>query len=141
MKSSNEMLQNLPYFWHKKTHVVFFIFQFMLLYFFLNECPGLCRHRHRLFAKIWIIWKISLSFLLLSLSHSFVIFTNMSTNSTTTTTMDTLIYTPPWNLNFSLFEFYWHISYFWVALDSLIWKKVQKVAWQIMPLLKNFTKN
>ena len=40
-----------------------------------------------LFAKIWIIWKISLSFLLLSLSHSFVIFTNMTTN---TTTMDTL---------------------------------------------------
>ena len=38
-------IQNLPYFWNTKTHVVFFVFHFVLLYFFLNECPGLCRHR------------------------------------------------------------------------------------------------
>ena len=40
-KCSIETLQNLPYFWKKKTHVVFFIFHFVLLYFFPNECPGL----------------------------------------------------------------------------------------------------
>ena len=36
MKCSSEMLQNLPYFWNTKTHVVFFIFHFVLLYFFLQ---------------------------------------------------------------------------------------------------------
>ena len=41
-KSSSKMLQNLPYFWHKKTHIVLFIFHFVLLYFFSNECPDLC---------------------------------------------------------------------------------------------------
>ena len=35
MKCSSETLQNLPYFWNTKTHVDFFIFHFMLLYFFL----------------------------------------------------------------------------------------------------------
>ena len=52
MKSSSEMLQNLPYFWNMKTHIV--IFHFMLLYFFPNECPDLCRHRtgHSLGEKI-----------------------------------------------------------------------------------------
>ena len=54
MKSSRKMLQNLPYFWNMKIHVVFFVFHFMLLYFFPNECPGLCRHRpgHSLGEKI-----------------------------------------------------------------------------------------
>ena len=41
------MLKNLPYFCNMKTHVVFFIFQFQLLYFFPNECPGLCRQQTR----------------------------------------------------------------------------------------------
>ena len=45
MKSSRKMLLNLPYFWNTKTHIVFFIFHFVLLYFSPNECPGLCRHR------------------------------------------------------------------------------------------------
>ena len=40
----SKMLQNLQYFYHKKTHVVLFIFHFVQLYFFPNECPGLCRH-------------------------------------------------------------------------------------------------
>ena len=34
MKCSSQMLQNLPYFWSMKTHIVFFVFHFMLLYFF-----------------------------------------------------------------------------------------------------------
>ena len=34
-KSSNEILQNLPYFWNKKTCLVFFMFHFVLLYFSL----------------------------------------------------------------------------------------------------------
>ena len=45
MKCSSETLQNLPYFWNTKTHVVFFLFHFVLLYFFPNECPGLCQDR------------------------------------------------------------------------------------------------
>ena len=47
-------IQNLPYFWNKKTHVVFFVFHFVLLYFFPNECLGLCQHRpgHSLGKKI-----------------------------------------------------------------------------------------
>ena len=44
-KSSSEMLQNLLYFMYKKTHVAFFVFHFVQLYFFSYECPGLCRHR------------------------------------------------------------------------------------------------
>ena len=51
MKSSRKTLQNLPYFWNMKTHVVFFVFHFVLLYFFPNECPGLCRHRRRAFIR------------------------------------------------------------------------------------------
>ena len=34
VKCSREMLQNLPYFMHKKTHVVFFVFHFVQLYIF-----------------------------------------------------------------------------------------------------------
>ena len=34
MKSSREMLQNLPYFWNMKTHVVFFHFSFHATLFF-----------------------------------------------------------------------------------------------------------
>ena len=45
MKMYSKTLQNLPYFWNTKTHVVFFVFHFVLLYFFPNECPGLCQHR------------------------------------------------------------------------------------------------
>ena len=44
MKCSSGTLQNLPYFWNTKSHVVFLVFHFMLL-FPPNECrPGLCRH-------------------------------------------------------------------------------------------------
>ena len=46
MKCSSKMLQNLPYFWNTKTHVVFLFFiSCYVLYFFYNECPGLCEHR------------------------------------------------------------------------------------------------
>ena len=49
MKCSSKMLQNLPYFWNTKTHMVFyFIFFFILCYFTFfppNECPGLSQHR------------------------------------------------------------------------------------------------
>ena len=38
MKLPSEMLQNLPYFWNTKTHVVFFVFHFMLLYISPNTC-------------------------------------------------------------------------------------------------------
>ena len=34
MKWSNKILQNLPYCYHKKTHIVFFVFHFVQLYFF-----------------------------------------------------------------------------------------------------------
>ena len=44
-KCSSELLQNLLYFMYKKTHVVFFVFYFVQLYFFPYECPGLYRHR------------------------------------------------------------------------------------------------
>ena len=45
MKWPSEMLQFLPYFWNMKTHIVFFAFHFVQLYFFPYECPGLGRHR------------------------------------------------------------------------------------------------
>ena len=46
MKWPGEILQNLPYFMHKKTHVVFFSFFISCHFIFLpNECSGLCRHR------------------------------------------------------------------------------------------------
>ena len=38
MKCSRKILQNLPHFWNMKTHIVFFVFHFVLLYFFPNEC-------------------------------------------------------------------------------------------------------
>ena len=44
-KCSSETLQNLLYSMYKKSHVVFFVFHFVQLYFFPYECPGLCRHR------------------------------------------------------------------------------------------------
>ena len=46
MKSSSEMLQNLPYFIYMKTQSRLFLF-FILCYFIFppNECPGLWRHR------------------------------------------------------------------------------------------------
>ena len=44
-KSSSKTLQYFPYFWNAKTHVVFFVFHFVLLYFSPNKCPGLCRDR------------------------------------------------------------------------------------------------
>ena len=40
MKCSSESFHNLPYFWNKKS-----CFHLMLLYFFPNECPGLCHYR------------------------------------------------------------------------------------------------
>ena len=42
-------IQNLPYFWNTKTHVVFFFS------FHAKKCPGLCRHRpeHSLGKKIF----------------------------------------------------------------------------------------
>ena len=43
-KCFSEILQNLLYFMYKKTHVVFFVFHFVQLYFFPYECPGLCQH-------------------------------------------------------------------------------------------------
>ena len=48
MKCPSETLQNLPYFWNKITHIVFFSF-FNLCYFifFPNECPGLYQQQHR----------------------------------------------------------------------------------------------
>ena len=39
MNCSSETLQNLTYIWNMKTHVVVFVFQFVLL-FPPNECPG-----------------------------------------------------------------------------------------------------
>ena len=42
MKCSSKTLQNLPYFWNMKTHLVFFSFHVTL--FFPNECSGLGRH-------------------------------------------------------------------------------------------------
>ena len=45
MKLSSEKIQNLQYFWNKKTHIVFCLF-FISCYFFPpNECPSLFRHR------------------------------------------------------------------------------------------------
>ena len=47
----------MPYFWNMKTHVVFFVFHFVLLYFFPNYCPGLCRHRPgHLLGKNKVAW-------------------------------------------------------------------------------------
>ena len=42
---SSKTLQNLLYFMYKSTHVFFFVFHFVQLYFLPYECPGLCRHR------------------------------------------------------------------------------------------------
>ena len=44
MKCSRETLQNLTYFWNTKTHIVYFVFHFTLLYFSPNECTDLCQH-------------------------------------------------------------------------------------------------
>ena len=55
MKCPSDNLQNLPYFYHKKTQVVFFrFFHFVQIHFPPNECPGLCPHRpgHSLGKKI-----------------------------------------------------------------------------------------
>ena len=55
MKSSSEMLQNLPYFIYTKTQSCFFHFSFhATLFFSLMNAPGLCRHRpgHSLGEKI-----------------------------------------------------------------------------------------
>ena len=43
MKWPGETLQNLPYFMIMKTQSCFF--HFVQLYFFINECPGLCWHK------------------------------------------------------------------------------------------------
>ena len=45
MKWPSEILQTLPYFYHKKTHIVFSFFISCNFIFLPNECPGLCRHR------------------------------------------------------------------------------------------------
>ena len=42
-----KMLQNLPYLWKKKTHVVFFVFHLEQLSFFPYKCPGLCQKVER----------------------------------------------------------------------------------------------
>ena len=49
MKCSSEMIQNLPQFWNMKTHVVSFIFYFVIyfIYFSPNKCPCICWHRLR----------------------------------------------------------------------------------------------
>ena len=50
-----EKLQFLPYFVYTKTQSFFFHFSFhAILFFSLNECPGLCQHRpgHPLGEKI-----------------------------------------------------------------------------------------
>ena len=54
MKWPSERLQNLPYFWNTKTHVVFSFFISCYFIFPPNECPGLCWHRpgHSLGEKI-----------------------------------------------------------------------------------------
>ena len=44
MKLSSETLQNLPYFWNKKTQNVFFIFHFEQLWICNSGCSGLYRH-------------------------------------------------------------------------------------------------
>ena len=45
MKWPSKMLQNLPYFWNTPSHVTFFVFHFMLLYFFSeHECPVCIDH-------------------------------------------------------------------------------------------------
>ena len=44
-KCSSKTLQNLLYFMYKKTHLVFFVFHLVQLYFSPYECPGLCQHR------------------------------------------------------------------------------------------------
>ena len=45
-KSSSKMLQNLPYFWNTKNHIVFFIFHFVLLYFSLMNALVYVECRH-----------------------------------------------------------------------------------------------
>ena len=42
MKNSSETLQNLLYFWNKKTQIIFFIFHFELLQICYSGCPGIC---------------------------------------------------------------------------------------------------
>ena len=46
-----KMLQNLPYLWKKKTHIVFFVFHLEQLWVLPYKCPGLCRHP--LFFEVW----------------------------------------------------------------------------------------
>ena len=55
-KCPSEMLQNLPYFWSTKAHVVFVLF-FISCYFIFshNECPGLCLCRFQKYGKFWSI--------------------------------------------------------------------------------------
>ena len=52
-----KMLQNLLYFYNKKTRVVFLFFISSNFILFPNECPGLCRHRpgHSLVKKIKLL--------------------------------------------------------------------------------------
>ena len=50
---SPKMLQNLPYLWKKKTHVVFFVFHLEQLWVLLYECP---------FTMVWrsnqtVVWR------------------------------------------------------------------------------------
>ena len=40
MKWPSEMLQNLPYFWNTKSHIVFFVFHFELLWICYSGCSG-----------------------------------------------------------------------------------------------------
>ena len=57
MKCSSEMLQNLPYFWHTKSHIFFlvcFSFHATLFFALMSALVRLCRHRlgHSLEGKI-----------------------------------------------------------------------------------------
>ena len=45
MKWPSQTLQSLPYFWNTKSHVDFHFSFHATLFFFPNECPGLCQHR------------------------------------------------------------------------------------------------
>ena len=60
MICTSEKLQDLPYFWNTKTHVVILFFFISCCFILLPyECPGLCWHRpgHSLWERIKISMK------------------------------------------------------------------------------------
>ena len=48
LQKPSKRLQNLPYFWYTKTHIDFHFSFRTTLFYFPNECHGLCRHRKKL---------------------------------------------------------------------------------------------